>query len=174
MLDKYDSRAIIKLLKLIPTNNITKLQCQDFSFHSSFLIDLVQIIRHIRELTLEHVEYKADLIEHRGKNKTYKKVLTAQIAITHVQLYYKDLMHLYLYMSSFSERDNKICKAHKQLQTWLNGKKQQKKFYISCQRHRRNYEHRWNDDDNYDYPRYIDNCIYIYRQRKRQEIVFNC
>ena len=72
----------------ISMKNITKLQCDSLEFHQSFLIDLAQIVPHSRELSLEHVHLDED----------YMEVLTVEMAIEHVQFYFKEVINLYLYM----------------------------------------------------------------------------
>jgi hypothetical protein len=50
----------------------------------------------MRELTLEPMHFPEYPIKYHQKRKIDKKVLTAKVAIEHVQIYFKELIHLYV------------------------------------------------------------------------------
>jgi hypothetical protein len=170
-LSASNSQTFIELLKLIPTKNITKLYCNIPEFHHSFLIELSQIIPHIRELTLKYIHFNEYFMKDRrtykdaliGKMAIYTEAVTAKMAIEHVQLYYKELIHLYLYMQSFSDTDDEIFRAHKRLHKWLQDKEQQTRFY-SIYRPNNEYDENISmkdEDDFFSHERRHPFCLYV-------------
>jgi len=168
----YDSSSIINLLRLIPTKNITKLYCKATEIHHSFLIDLAQIIPQIQELTLLYIYFYEYSIKPYEERKRRTKFLTAKVAVDQVEIYFKELIHAYLYLLPFYDEDTEIDEAHKQLKIWLNQGEQKTKFYSSYELHpRHKYDQGWLDDPFDDGSSIVaDYCLYVSPERK-DEIV---
>ncbi|CAF1116444.1 unnamed protein product [Adineta ricciae] len=160
-LNGNNSQTIIEVLKLLCTKRLTKFHFNTSKFHHSFLIDLAQIIPHVRELRLEDIHFSKYHADYSINRKIYRKVLTATVAIEHVQRYYKELMDLYLYMLPFNYTDKEMCKANQQLQEWLNGAKQQDGFYSIYTIHQNYYQSFLSNYDSDIYQKSFPYCLYV-------------
>jgi hypothetical protein len=81
------------------------LYCDISKFHQSFIIDLGQIIPHIRELNSEQVHFNEYLMEYGQSKKTKRDILTVKMAMEHVPLYYKKMDSFIFMYAMFQFRD---------------------------------------------------------------------
>lgn len=114
----------------------------------------------MRELRLETIDFNAHEVEC-GGNKKRRKILTVTMAIEDVLVYFKQLIHFYVYMSPFSYMDKQMNKAHQQLQQWLTDQGQSKRFYSIYRIHQSYYEGAVSTDDYDIYKKSFPYCLYI-------------
>ncbi|UJR18278.1 hypothetical protein I4U23_005181 [Adineta vaga] len=149
-----NSQKMIEILKFLPTKHLRKVHFNLLNYHQSFLIDLVTIISHIRELRLENLTFISD-------DDQMKNVLSVITALKHIEIYFKELIHLYIYMTPFSYLDKKMFQINQEFQQWLNDEQQSKRFYSIYRIHQSYEKCSLSNEDYCIYQKTFPYCLYV-------------